>query len=270
MEALDRMLTARNTAVSAADADAAEAARRRLEKRLAEQRESERNDAPNALEAAVAGDGTFTDEEIVRAVLDAHAKKDYFACLNVRRPDCDDLGRPAWDVSDAELNRAFRRASLRVHPDKNKADDARKAFDALGETQKLFKDPVKRAEVLRNAAEEAFKEKCKRDPELMRTRAKAQEKADAASYAEGMKRQREEAKKRAEEAKRRSAKANRRKRAEESDEEDALAAMTKSLEEQEAAEAAASAGTKDSNESDDDQGAGFVGLKRKPKKRFMF
>ena len=94
------------------------------------------------------------------------------------------------------------------------------------------------------------------------------EKADAASYAEDMKRQREEAKKRAEEAKRRSAKANRRKRAEESDEEDALAAMTKSLEEQEAAEAAA--GTKDSNESDDDQGGGFVGLKRKPKKRFMF
>lgn len=268
MDALDRMLTALNAAVSAADADAADAARRRLEKRLAEQRESERNDAPNALEAAVAGDGTFTDEEIVRAVLDAHAKKDYFACLNVRRPDCDDLGRPAWDVSDAELNRAFRRASLRVHPDKNKAEDARKAFDALGETQKLFKDPVKRAEVLRNAAEEAFKEKCKRDPELMRARAKAQEKADAASYAEDMKRQREEAKKRAEEAKRRSAKANRRKRAEESDEEDALAAMTKSLEEQEAAEAAA--GTKDSNESDDDQGGGFVGLKRKPKKRFMF
>jgi curved DNA-binding protein CbpA len=269
MDALERMLTARNTAVSSADADAAAAARRQLEKRLASRRESERNDAPNALEAAVAGDGTFTDEDIVRAVLDAHGKKDYFSCLNVRRPDCDDLGRPVWDVSDAELNRAFRRASLRVHPDKNKAEDARKAFDALGETQKLFKDPVKRAEVLRNAAEEAFKEKCKRDPELMRARAKAQEKADAASYADDMKRQREEAKKRAEEVKRRSVKANRRKRAEESDEEDALAAMTKSLEEQEAVEAAA-AGTKDSNESDEDQGGAFVGLKRKPKKRFMF
>jgi len=209
------------------------------------------------------------DEEVVRYVLEKHAAKEYFACLNVPKPDCDDLGRPVWTTTDAELNRAFRKASLRVHPDKNSCVDARKAFDAIGETQKLFKDPAKRAGVLRAAAEAAFKEKCKRDPELMRARAKAQEKVDAASYADDMKRQRDEQRKRAAEARERSAKAARRRRVDDDDEEDALAAMTKNLEaEEEAAKTERECANGD--ESDDDD-VGFAGVVKKRKaKRFMF
>ena len=210
------------------------------------------------------------DEEVVRFVLEKHAAKEYFACLNVPKPDCDDLGRPVWTTTDAELNRAFRKASLRVHPDKNSCVDARKAFDAIGETQKLFKDPTKRAEVLRAAAEAAFKEKCKRDPELMRARAKAQEKVDAAAYADDMKRQRDEQRKRAAEARERSAKAARRRRVDDDDEEDALAAMTKNLEAEEEA-AKTEKGRANGDESDDDDGGGFAGVVKKRKaKRFMF
>lgn len=217
-----------------------------------------------------AGRRAREDEEVVRFVLEKHAAKEYFACLNIPKPDCDDLGRPVWTTTDAELNRAFRKASLRVHPDKNSCADARKAFDAIGETQKLFKDPAKRAEVLRAAAEAAFKEKCKRDPELMRARAKAQEKVDAASYADDMKRQRDEQRKRAAEARERSAKAARRRRVDDDDDEDALAAMTKNLEAEEEA-AKTEKGRANGDESDDDDGGGFAGVVKKRKaKRFMF
>lgn len=224
------------------------------------------NDADEAVRRA------REDEEVVRFVLEKHAAKEYFACLNIPKPDCDDLGRPVWTTTDAELNRAFRKASLRVHPDKNSCVDARKAFDAIGETQKLFKDPTKRAEVLRAAAEAAFKEKCKRDPELMRARAKAQEKVDAASYADDMKRQREEQRKRAAEARERSAKAARRRRVDDDDEEDALAAMTKNLEaEEEAAKTEKGRANGDESDDDDDDGGGFAGVVKKRKaKRFMF
>ena len=209
------------------------------------------------------------DEEVVRYVLEKYAAKEYFACLNLPKPDCDDAGRPTWTTTDAELNRAFRKASLRVHPDKNSCVDARKAFDAIGETQKLFKDPARRAEALRTAAEAAFKEKCKRDPELMRKRIKAQEKVDAASYAEDMKRQRDEQRKRAAEAREKSAEATRRRRVRvrDDDEEDALATMARNLEAEEEA-ATKEKERANGDESDDD---GFAGVVKKRKaKRFMF
>ena len=177
--------------------------------------------------------------------------------------------RPTWTTTDAELNRAFRKVSLRVHPDKNSCVDARKAFDAIGETQKLFKDPARRAEALRTAAEAAFKEKCKRDPELMRKRIKAQEKVDAASYAEDMKRQRDEQRKRAAEAREKSAEAPRRRRVRvrDDDEEDALATMARNLEAEEEA-ATKEKERANGDESDDD---GFAGVVKKRKaKRFMF
>jgi curved DNA-binding protein CbpA len=265
MDAFDRMMTAR----CARDEDD-DAFRERVRRRIEDAAAADDDAAtttPTPLERERAS--TLEDDEsVVAFVLEKHAAKDYFACLNVRRPDCDDLGRAVWDVGDAELNRAFRKASLRVHPDKNRAADARKAFDAIGETQKMFKDPVRRAEVLRAAAERAFKEKCKRDPEAMRARAKAQEKVDAETYADEMRKQREDAaKKRAAEAKARSAQANRRKRRAESDEEeDALTAMAKSLEAEE--EAKKTQNVVGGNGDDDD----FAGVVRRKssKKRFMF
>lgn len=260
MDAFDRCMSRANAAVENTS-DARAAMRRRVEERRANARSKSRDDddAPNAL--TVSRDA-IEDEDVVSAVLSAYDARDYFAVLNVRRPGCDDAGRPTWDVSDAELNRAFRKASLRVHPDKNRASDARRAFDAIGETQKMFRDPVKRGEILRAAAEEAFREKCKRNPELLRMRARVLESANAAEYAEEMRRQREEAKRRAEE-RRNASKKNARRRREESDEEgNALEAMAKNLEEEEAAKA-----REDGDGSDDEGG---IALKRKPKKRFMF
>lgn len=258
MDELDRRMSRVNAGL-ADTSDARAAMRQRVEKQRAWGAPVEEADAPSSLELSRdAGE----DEAIVDAVLSASASGDYFAVLGVRRPGCDDAGRATWEVSDAELNRAFRRASLRVHPDKNRAVDARRAFDAIGEAQKMFRDPVRRGEMLRVAAEAAFREKCKRDPELLRTRARALESVNAAEYAEEMRRQREEAKRRAEERRQASRKNARRRREESDDEGDALEAMAKSLEEEEAAKA-----RDEGDQSDDDGG---IALKRKPKKRFMF
>ena len=283
MDAFDRVMTARSVAADARSVDANATLRRRIESNRA--RAAASDDASDATPTPLvrrardedgdrdtdddAREREREDEEVVRYVLEKYAAKEYFACLNLPKPDCDDAGRPTWTTTDAELNRAFRKASLRVHPDKNSCVDARKAFDAIGETQKLFKDPARRAEALRTAAEAAFKEKCKRDPELMRKRIKAQEKVDAASYAEDMKRQRDEQRKRAAEAREKSAEATRRRRVRvrDDDEEDALATMARNLEAEEEA-ATKEKERANGDESDDD---GFEGVVKKRKaKRFMF
>ena len=275
-------MTARSVAADARSEDANATLRRRIESNRARAATDDANEStPTPLVRARkarndeekddddARAREREDEEVVRYVLEKYAAKEYFACLNLPKPGCDDAGRPTWTTTDAELNRAFRKASLRVHPDKNSCVDARKAFDAIGETQKLFKDPARRAEALRTAAAAAFKEKCKRDPELMRKRIKAQEKVDAASYAEDMKRQRDEQRKRAAEAREKSAEATRRRRVRvrDDDEEDALATMTKNLEAEEEA-ATKEKERANGDESDDD---GFAGVVKKRKaKRFMF
>ena len=283
MDAFDRVMTARSVAADARSVDANATLRRRIESNRA--RAAASDDASDATPTPLvrrardedgdrdtdddAREREREDEEVVRYVLEKYAAKEYFACLNLPKPDCDDAGRPTWTTTDAELNRAFRKASLRVHPDKNSCVDARKAFDAIGETQKLFKDPARRAEALRTAAEAAFKEKCKRDPELMRKRIKAQEKVDAASYAEDMKRQRDEQRKRAAEAREKSAEVTKRRRVRvrDDDEEDALATMARNLEAEEEA-ATKEKERANGDESDDD---GFAGVVKKRKaKRFMF
>jgi curved DNA-binding protein CbpA len=55
----------------------------------------------------------------------------------------DALGRPSWDVTGAEVSKAYRRLSILVHPDKNPGDDARQAFEALNEAHRLLKDANK-------------------------------------------------------------------------------------------------------------------------------
>jgi len=262
MEALDRMFTAANVAMASASA--------RRAVTIVPERVIEANGADDGAAGEDSNDpGALADEEFASHVLRSYLKKEYFACLNVRKPTCDDLGRAVWDVSEGELNRAFRRASLRVHPDKNSSKDARAAFDAIGATQKLFKDEIRRAEVLRKAAEEAFREKCKKDPELMRQRAKVQEKVDAEKYDEEMKKQREEARHRAAEAKAKAAAAKRRRRGADSEDEDGLERVAKELEEREARARTKAVGS-GSDDDDNPDHDGVIGVKRKPKKRFMF
>jgi hypothetical protein len=104
----------------------------------------------------------------------------------------------------------------------------------------------------------------------MRQRAKLQEKADAESYHDEMKKQRDEARRRAAEMKAKAAKMNRRKRAVDSDDDDnAMEKVAKELEEREKAQAKVGLGD-DATGDDDDDGGVFIGMKRKPKKRFMF
>lgn len=56
-------------------------------------------------------------------------------------PEADELGRPAWSVTSADISKAYRRLSVLVHPDKNPGEDARKAFEALNETYRKLRDP---------------------------------------------------------------------------------------------------------------------------------
>jgi hypothetical protein len=50
-------------------------------------------------------------------------------------------------LSRSELSRAFRRKSLRIHPDKNPDPKAREAFDALNDLYQKLQEPITRCEV---------------------------------------------------------------------------------------------------------------------------
>ncbi len=56
------------------------------------------------------------------------------------------------------MSRAFRKASLRVHPDKNPSPEARKAFDALNAALKALLDASGRGEFLRSEGERLLQE----------------------------------------------------------------------------------------------------------------
>lgn len=61
--------------------------------------------------------------------------------LELPLPDVDDLGRPVWSCSAADVSRAFRRLSVLVHPDKNPDPEARPAFEALSSAHRQLRDP---------------------------------------------------------------------------------------------------------------------------------
>ena len=126
-------------------------------------------------------------ERIVRA----HADGDFFTALGLPLPDCDDAGKPVWDVPDGVVSKAFRKASLRVHPDKNPSEEAKIAFDKLSDANRALRDPARRGEALRKFATRAFNEKCRLDPGLMLRAKKAQERRDAEGYHEEIQRQQE-------------------------------------------------------------------------------
>eukprot|EP00959_Pyramimonas_sp_CCMP1952_P365550 7655805-Pyramimonas_sp.AAC.1 len=67
------------------------------------------------------------------------------------------LDRPVWDVTDKELSRAFRKISLKIHPDKNPEPRAREAFDKLNSIYQMLQDESQRGELVRAAAERAKK-----------------------------------------------------------------------------------------------------------------
>ena len=148
---------------------------------------SEDGGPKRGLEAVLARDGE--DDASKRAamsvadrVLADYERGDYFSCLGLPPPDCDDAGRPVWDVTDAAISKAYRRASLAVHPDKNPTPEAKAAFDKLNDAVRALRDDVRRGEALRTFADAAFKEKCRANPQLMAKARKDQERRDAADY----------------------------------------------------------------------------------------
>jgi curved DNA-binding protein CbpA len=87
-----------------------------------------------------------------------------------------------WDVSESTISKAYRRASLAVHPDKNPLPEAKAAFDKLNDAVRALRDDVRRGEALRSFADAAFQDKCRANPELMAKAKKAQERVDAENY----------------------------------------------------------------------------------------
>ena len=119
---------------------------------------------------------------IAERILADYEKGNFFACLGLPAPDCDDAGRPVWDVSESAISKAYRRASPAVHPDKNPLPEAKAAFDKLNDAVRALRDDVRRGEALRSFADAAFQEKCRANPELMAKAKKAQERVDAENY----------------------------------------------------------------------------------------
>ena len=119
---------------------------------------------------------------IAERIMADYEKGNFFACLGLPAPDCDDAGRPVWDVSESAISKAYRRASLAVHPDKNPLPEAKAAFDKLNDAVRALRDDVRRGEALRSFADAAFQDKCRANPELMAKAKKAQERVDAENY----------------------------------------------------------------------------------------
>jgi hypothetical protein len=55
-------------------------------------------------------------------ILKDYAAGDFFSCLLLPKPDCDDAGKPLWEVTDSQIAKAFRKRSIKVHPDKNPSE----------------------------------------------------------------------------------------------------------------------------------------------------
>ena len=175
--------------------------------------------APVVREAAegdpVGGGGTVASQ-----ILKHIDGGDIFSALVLPRPECDDAGRPVWDVTDAEISKAFRKRSLAVHPDKNPSAEAKQAFDKLNDAVRSLRDPTRKGEALRRFADRAFKEKCRADPTFTERAKKAQERADALDFSSDILRQQREHRARVE-AKRQKAMAFRRRERSPDEESDA-------------------------------------------------
>ena len=99
-------------------------------------------------EEAAAGPSRCAEE--AERILGAHRAGDFFACLRLAKPRPDALGRPSWPLEPADVKRAFRKAAVRVHPDKHPGDElAAEAFGALNEAQEALADAERRADLLK-------------------------------------------------------------------------------------------------------------------------
>mmetsp|Transcript_23606 Transcript_23606/g.65020 ORF Transcript_23606/g.65020 Transcript_23606/m.65020 type:complete len:275 (+) Transcript_23606:181-1005(+) len=99
----------------------------------------------------------------IQAILLHWKNKEYFKLIQLPEPTADELGRPTWACTPADVSRAYRKLSVLVHPDKVEGDDAREAFEALNQAHRMLKDPSQLEEVLKVAGARARREKERAD-----------------------------------------------------------------------------------------------------------
>ena len=87
----------------------------------------------------------------IQGILNA---SNHFDLLRLPKPTSDLLGEPVWDVSEADVHRAFRKTSLCCHPDKATHADAPRAFEALKAAKKCLADANAREDYCRRFLEE--------------------------------------------------------------------------------------------------------------------
>lgn len=101
----------------------------------------------------------MTSADAIQRILLAQKDQDYFRMLALPPPDVDALGRPKWDITPAEVSKAYRKLSVLVHPDKNPGDEAREAFEALNKAHRILKDPGELESLLKSKLDEAIARK---------------------------------------------------------------------------------------------------------------
>jgi DnaJ-class molecular chaperone len=94
-----------------------------------------------------------------------------------------------WALTRRELSRAYRKASLGVHPDKNPAPEARRAFDALKEAHKLLQDGASRREYEQQEGEKLLQKVAAERPEELVRMKRAREAQEAAAFADDVRAQ---------------------------------------------------------------------------------
>mmetsp|Transcript_28942 Transcript_28942/g.81508 ORF Transcript_28942/g.81508 Transcript_28942/m.81508 type:complete len:268 (+) Transcript_28942:236-1039(+) len=94
------------------------------------------------------------DDAIPRILL-YHKQRDYFRCLQLPQPTCDEINRPVWSCASSDISRSYRNISKFVHPDKNPHPQAREAFEALNQVVKALRDPSELEVLMKHAAEVA-------------------------------------------------------------------------------------------------------------------
>ena len=99
--------------------------------------------------------GGMTAGDAIKRILLADKDRDYFRMLELPPPDVDALGRPKWEVTPAEVSKAYRKLSVLVHPDKNPGDDARQAFEVLNRAHRILKDAGELESILKEHLDKA-------------------------------------------------------------------------------------------------------------------
>jgi hypothetical protein len=96
-------------------------------------------------------------DERIQSILDS---ENYFKCLGLPMPELDALDRVIWKVDEREIQRSFRKLSVRCHPDKNPSEEAAKAFEKLTKARDALVDEASRTDLVQaEVAELRFKSK---------------------------------------------------------------------------------------------------------------